>query len=98
MAANFAKLPELLQRGVQVGECPQQPREPAADLRRRGGQHTAVWPRYANRTFRGDGLTDAIGPCASVAVVQQFGSYRRQSGHAIDIAEPTRLTRMRHSA
>src|SRR5208283_2882503 len=24
--------------------------------------------------------------------MQQFGSYRRQSGHAVDIAEPTRLT------
>ena len=52
-----------------------------------------AFPKFAaNRTICGDGLIDAIERCASVAVMQQFGSNRRESRHAVDIAERTRMT------
>ena len=85
---------EARSRSPSAWRATHRPMAPVPRARHARGRPRHAFPKWAaNRKFRGDDLTDAIGSCASVAVVQQFGSYRRQSGHAVDIAESTRLTR-----
>jgi len=71
MAANFAKLPELVRRGGQVGECPRQPRQLAASLlndepfRRRHRTDAEIVMPGAGNTHKALGRVDkAVQPFA----------------------------------